>query len=130
MISKRLPLARTRIGSRMPLLRIDSWSSPILPSSQRAWWGLGSILSMGIMRIRGPKDRAEMRSTKWPSCFMATDWGRPDFLAFCTAHQLLGDFPVLLGADRIGRVGEDGFFIGRALLELDALRDESLEELV
>src|SRR5512142_1057341 len=126
MISKRLPLARTRMGSRMPLALMESWSSSMLPSSHRAWCGFGSIFSIGIMRMRGPSDRNEMRSTKWPSCFMVIVCGRPDFLAFCTAHQLLGDFAILLRPDRIRGVGEDGFLIGRALLELDALRDEGL----
>src|SRR4030067_3655950 len=81
------------------------------------------------MRILGPSERDEIKSTKWPSCFIATDGGNPDLLVFGTAHNLLGDFPILFRPDRARRVGEDGLFIGRALFELDAFRDKGLEEL-
>src|SRR5512139_22160 len=84
---------------------------------------------MGIMRILGPSERDEIRSTKWPSCFMVTESGSPDFLVFGTAHNLLGDFSILLRPFGARRIGENGFFIGRGLFELDALRDAGLEDL-
>src|SRR4030066_153082 len=90
---------------------------------------MASIFSTGIMRILGPRDLAEIRSTKCPSCFIPTVSGRPDLLVFCTMHYLLGDILILLRPDGIGRIGKYRFFVGRAFLELDALRNVGLEEL-
>src|SRR4030043_421107 len=85
------------MGSRTPLALIEAISSSMFPSSLRAWWGLGSILPKGTIRMRGPETRDDIRSTKWSSCRMGMLAGGPDLLFFATLDDLLSVSRVLEG---------------------------------
>src|SRR4030043_1450986 len=112
------------MGSRTPLALIEAISSSMFPSSLRAWWGLGSILPKGTIRMRGPETRDDIRSTKWSSCRMVMLAGSPDLLFFATLDDLLSDFLVLDGPDGMGGGSEYGFLIGGAFLRAAALGDK------
>src|SRR4030042_3472144 len=102
----------------------------MLPSSLRAWCGLGSIFSRVIIRILGPMFLEEIRSTKWSSCLIPIELGRPERLLFCTFDYLLGDLFILQGSNGIGRVCKDRLFISRGLFQLDAFRTICSENLI
>jgi hypothetical protein len=53
--------------------------------------------------------------------------GSPDLLIFATLDDLLRDLLVLDGPDGMGSIGEYGFLVSGAFLELDALGDNGLE---
>src|SRR4051794_6004673 len=121
---------RTRIGSRIPLSRIDWTRSSRSPMAERGWPGSGSMAESGIILPIGVSCRAVSSSTKWVSWRIFTRTGRPRLRAGSdTAQHLLGKTVVLVSSGRPRGKGEDGLAVGGALFQPDTLGDHRLEDL-
>src|SRR6476661_8437059 len=107
---------------------MDRASSFRSPTFVRGWSGFVSISSSGIQRPSDAPNRDASASTKWESCRIFASDGSP--LRLDTGKHLLGERVVLGRAAGTGREGENGFAVGGALLEPDALGDRRLEDLV